>query len=108
MDARIEGQYTHREAMKVANLALKCLSAEPKTRPNMEEVVRELEQLQACSSDTASSVAVSSVDGTVKSSHSSSTSSSGANNKKDRKSSFESLNGEGTSTPTPYASPLRT
>ncbi|XP_027333292.1 receptor-like cytoplasmic kinase 176 [Abrus precatorius] len=45
MDARIEGQYTLREAMKVANLAVQCLSVEPRFRPKMDEVVRTLEEL---------------------------------------------------------------
>lgn len=45
MDARIEGQYTITEALKAAILAIKCLSVEPKNRPNMDEVVRGLEQL---------------------------------------------------------------
>ena len=45
MDARIEGQYPLREAMKVANLAIQCLSVEPRFRPKMEEVVKTLEHL---------------------------------------------------------------
>lgn len=45
MDARIEGQYTITGALKAATLAVKCLSMEPKNRPNMDEVVRGLEQL---------------------------------------------------------------
>ncbi|KAF7816441.1 receptor-like cytoplasmic kinase 176 [Senna tora] len=103
MDARIEGQYTHHEAMKVANLALQCLAAEPKLRPNMEEVVRALEQLQD-SSDRGTEEG-SSQDKNVRSSHSSS---SNGPNKQRRKSSTESLNGEGTSNTRPSASPLRT
>ncbi|TXG49789.1 hypothetical protein EZV62_025664 [Acer yangbiense] len=46
MDARIEGQYTLSSVLKVATLAIKCLSKEPKSRPNMDEVVNALEQLQ--------------------------------------------------------------
>ncbi|XP_059647045.1 probable serine/threonine-protein kinase PBL10 [Cornus florida] len=46
MDARIEGQYSRRQALKAANLALKCLCMDPKFRPNMDEVVTALEQLQ--------------------------------------------------------------
>ncbi|XP_058787448.1 receptor-like cytoplasmic kinase 176 [Vicia villosa] len=46
MDARIEGQYSLREAVKVAHIAILCLSAEQKYRPNIDEVVRSLEQLQ--------------------------------------------------------------
>lgn len=51
MDARIEGQYTLRQAMKVADLAVQCLSVEPRFRPKMDEVVRALEELQG-SDDT--------------------------------------------------------
>ncbi|XP_022890942.1 receptor-like cytoplasmic kinase 176 [Olea europaea var. sylvestris] len=46
MDARIEGQYSPTGALKAATLAVKCLALEPKYRPNMEEVVKALEQLQ--------------------------------------------------------------
>ncbi|CAL0315717.1 unnamed protein product [Lupinus luteus] len=46
MDARIEGQYTVRDAMKVADLVIQCISVEPRFRPKMEEVVVALEQLQ--------------------------------------------------------------
>ncbi|KAH8501540.1 hypothetical protein Peur_043220 [Populus x canadensis] len=45
MDARIQGQYSLSDALKAANLAIQCLSAEPRYRPNMEEVVKALEQL---------------------------------------------------------------
>lgn len=46
LDARLEGQYSLPRAQKAANLALQCLSTEPKFRPNMDEVVKALEQLQ--------------------------------------------------------------
>ncbi|CAK7325698.1 unnamed protein product [Dovyalis caffra] len=46
MDARIQGQYSTSDAVKAANLAIQCLSAEPKYRPHIEEVVKALEQLQ--------------------------------------------------------------
>ncbi|PON76117.1 Mitogen-activated protein kinase kinase kinase [Trema orientale] len=46
MDARLEGQYSLSWAQKAANLALQCLSVEPKYRPSMDEVVTTLEQLQ--------------------------------------------------------------
>lgn len=73
MDARIEGQYTLRKAMKVANLAIQCLSVEPRFRPKMDEVVRILEELQD-SDDKAGGVG-SSRDQNVRSSgHSSSSS----------------------------------
>ncbi|KAM5556414.1 hypothetical protein ABKV19_024015 [Rosa sericea] len=45
-DARIKDQYSVAAARKAANLANQCLSAEPELRPNMNEVVKELEQLQ--------------------------------------------------------------
>ncbi|KAF2288670.1 hypothetical protein GH714_010221 [Hevea brasiliensis] len=46
LDTRLDGQYSLSRAQKLANLALKCLDVEPKFRPNMDEVVKELEQLQ--------------------------------------------------------------
>ncbi|XP_020211214.1 receptor-like cytoplasmic kinase 176 isoform X1 [Cajanus cajan] len=46
MDARIEGQYSYREAKRIAQIAIHCLSTEPKVRPDMNEVVRSLEHLQ--------------------------------------------------------------
>lgn len=46
MDARIQGQYTLAAALKAASLALKCLSVEPRSRPDMDHVVKALEQLQ--------------------------------------------------------------
>ncbi|KAF2318817.1 hypothetical protein GH714_010942 [Hevea brasiliensis] len=45
MDARLEGQYSLKDALKAANLAVQCLSTEPRFRPNVEELVKELEQL---------------------------------------------------------------
>uniref|UniRef100_A0A5B7B6B1 non-specific serine/threonine protein kinase n=1 Tax=Davidia involucrata TaxID=16924 RepID=A0A5B7B6B1_DAVIN len=46
LDNRLEGQYSLDVAHKAANLALRCLSMEAKFRPSMDEVVKELEQLQ--------------------------------------------------------------
>ncbi|KAL1558678.1 putative serine/threonine-protein kinase pbl10 [Salvia divinorum] len=46
MDNRLEGQYSMEVAQKVANLALRCISLEPKLRPKMQEVVKELEQIK--------------------------------------------------------------
>ncbi|XVF23898.1 hypothetical protein REPUB_Repub13aG0079300 [Reevesia pubescens] len=46
MDARIEGQFMLDAALKAAYLALQCLSIEPKLRPNMNAVVKALEQIQ--------------------------------------------------------------
>ncbi|WJX89463.1 hypothetical protein P8452_71461 [Trifolium repens] len=45
MDSYLEGQYSPREAIKVASIAIHCLSSNPKNRPNINEVVRSLEQL---------------------------------------------------------------
>ncbi|GMH26454.1 hypothetical protein Nepgr_028297 [Nepenthes gracilis] len=45
LDARIQGQCSLDHALKVSNLALRCLSIKPKSRPSMDEVVRELEML---------------------------------------------------------------
>ncbi|KAG8471490.1 hypothetical protein CXB51_036357 [Gossypium anomalum] len=46
LDSRLEGQYSMEGAFKVATLALRCISTEPKFRPRMNEVVIVLEQLQ--------------------------------------------------------------
>ncbi|KAK6130514.1 hypothetical protein DH2020_035742 [Rehmannia glutinosa] len=45
MDPKIEGQYPHNEAYTVATVALQCLSAKPKQRPRMAEVLVVLERL---------------------------------------------------------------
>lgn len=46
MDGRIEGQCEVKKALRVAKLAFKCLSEDPKHRPSMYEVVTDLEELQ--------------------------------------------------------------
>ncbi|KAK4492053.1 hypothetical protein RD792_002844 [Penstemon davidsonii] len=46
MDNRLDGQYTMDVAQRVANLAFRCISLESKLRPTMEEIVKELDQLQ--------------------------------------------------------------
>lgn len=46
MDSRLEGQYSLNQAQMAATLAFQCLAVEPKYRPNMDEVVRVLEQLR--------------------------------------------------------------
>ncbi|XP_072975456.1 receptor-like cytoplasmic kinase 176 isoform X2 [Typha angustifolia] len=48
LDTRLEGQYSLGGAQKVASLAVQCLSIDAKLRPNMDEVVSALEQLQDC------------------------------------------------------------
>ncbi|KAH6769644.1 protein kinase 2B [Perilla frutescens var. hirtella] len=45
MDIRLDGQYSHDAAYKIAKLALKCLSIDPKLRPNMADVVVALQHL---------------------------------------------------------------
>ncbi|XP_041991154.1 probable serine/threonine-protein kinase PBL9 [Salvia splendens] len=54
MDNRLEGQYSMEVAQKVANLALRCISLEPKLRPNMQDVVKELEQIKDSTKSTDS------------------------------------------------------
>lgn len=45
-DTRIDGQYSVAAALKAVNLAIRCLSTEPKFRPIVNDVVKALEQLQ--------------------------------------------------------------
>ncbi|XAR73061.1 Non-specific serine/threonine protein kinase [Bertholletia excelsa] len=47
MDSRLQGQYPSKAALQMAQLALKCLGPEPKTRPSMKEVLATLEQIDA-------------------------------------------------------------
>ncbi|CAL1408582.1 unnamed protein product [Linum trigynum] len=51
LDPRMDGQYSSRTALKVANLAYQCLSQNPKERPLMSEVVELLESVQSKDSD---------------------------------------------------------
>ncbi|XP_006576543.1 receptor-like cytoplasmic kinase 176 isoform X2 [Glycine max] len=51
MDSRLEGQYSLTQAQRAATLAFQCLAVEPKYRPNMDEVVRALEQLRESNND---------------------------------------------------------
>lgn len=55
MDVRIEGQYSSREAMKLAHIVIQCLSEKPEYRPKIQEILRSLEQLQH-SDDTVGGV----------------------------------------------------
>ncbi|KAK9755231.1 hypothetical protein RND81_01G011400 [Saponaria officinalis] len=52
LDNRLEGQYSLDTAVRVSALAFRCLSAEPKFRPTMVEIVKELEQIQDSSKET--------------------------------------------------------
>ncbi|KAF8033624.1 hypothetical protein BT93_C0034 [Corymbia citriodora subsp. variegata] len=47
LDPRVEGQYSVKTAMKVANLAYQCLSQNPKGRPLMNHVVEILESFRS-------------------------------------------------------------
>jgi hypothetical protein len=46
LDGRLDGQYSLDSAQKAAYLALQCIAVEAKNRPNMDEVVTALEELQ--------------------------------------------------------------
>ncbi|KAL1832486.1 hypothetical protein ACET3Z_002137 [Daucus carota] len=46
MDPDIKGQYTVKEAFRASSLALKCLSGATRSRPDANQLVKELEQLQ--------------------------------------------------------------
>ncbi|KAI3784417.1 hypothetical protein L1987_43516 [Smallanthus sonchifolius] len=47
MDARIEGQYSSKGAILLAQLVLHCLEQEPRKRPSMKEALEVLEQIYA-------------------------------------------------------------
>lgn len=47
MDTRMEGQYSSKAALQTAQLTLKCLAFDPKSRPSMKEVVEVLEGIEA-------------------------------------------------------------
>ncbi|WOK99803.1 hypothetical protein Cni_G08515 [Canna indica] len=47
MDPRLDGQYPSKGALQAAQLTLRCLSGDPKSRPSMREVVHKLEQIEA-------------------------------------------------------------
>ncbi|XP_010521843.1 PREDICTED: protein kinase APK1A, chloroplastic-like isoform X2 [Tarenaya hassleriana] len=47
IDSRLQDQYSMEEVYKAATLALRCLSTEVKLRPNMKDVVSQLEQIRA-------------------------------------------------------------
>lgn len=53
MDAKLEGKYPNNLALQVAELALKCIQAEPKVRPSMKEVVETLERIEAANEKPA-------------------------------------------------------
>ncbi|KAI0489037.1 hypothetical protein KFK09_028878 [Dendrobium nobile] len=47
MDQQLEGQYPAKAALQAAQLTLRCLVGDPKSRPSMMEVVETLEQIEA-------------------------------------------------------------
>lgn len=47
MDPRLEGHYPSKGALQAAQLTLKCLANDPRSRPSMKEVVETLEQIEA-------------------------------------------------------------
>ncbi|KAL5557403.1 hypothetical protein UlMin_039639 [Ulmus minor] len=47
MDVRMKGQYTLKAALQAAQLTLKCLEPEPKSRPPMKDVLESLERIEA-------------------------------------------------------------
>ncbi|XP_008781318.2 probable serine/threonine-protein kinase PIX13 [Phoenix dactylifera] len=47
MDPRLEGRYPSKGAFQAAQLTLKCLAGDPKSRPSMKEVLETLEQIEA-------------------------------------------------------------
>ncbi|KAL6882621.1 hypothetical protein ACP4OV_011311 [Aristida adscensionis] len=46
VDPRLEGQYPSKAALQAAQLTLRCLSGDPKSRPSMAEVVAALEDIE--------------------------------------------------------------
>ncbi|KAK3412845.1 hypothetical protein EUGRSUZ_I01524 [Eucalyptus grandis] len=55
MDAGLQGKYPSKVVYEIAQLALTCLAGEPKARPSMEEVVKNLETLEAAPERAAKS-----------------------------------------------------
>ncbi|XP_020581969.1 probable serine/threonine-protein kinase PIX13 [Phalaenopsis equestris] len=47
IDQRLEGQYPTKAALQAAQLTLRCLAGDPKSRPSMKEVVETLEQIES-------------------------------------------------------------
>ncbi|XP_078160432.1 putative serine/threonine-protein kinase PBL3 [Carex rostrata] len=46
MDTRLGGQYSKKQAQSIAYWAIKCLHSDPRNRPNMSDVLPELEMLK--------------------------------------------------------------
>ena len=47
MDARLEGRYPSKAVNQIAQLSLRCLGPEHKSRPSMKEVLETLERIEA-------------------------------------------------------------
>ncbi|KAL0812719.1 hypothetical protein YC2023_056873 [Brassica napus] len=56
VDNRLQDQYSMEEACKVATLSLRCLTTEIKLRPNMKEVVSQLEHIQSLNASRGGNV----------------------------------------------------
>uniref|UniRef100_A0A0A9ERV8 Protein kinase domain-containing protein n=1 Tax=Arundo donax TaxID=35708 RepID=A0A0A9ERV8_ARUDO len=52
MDSRLEGQYHSKGALQAAQLIIKCLNGDPKSRPSMKEVVEAMEKIESMKSRT--------------------------------------------------------
>ena len=46
VDPRLEGQYPSKAALQAAQLTLRCLEGDPRSRPSMAEVVLALEEIE--------------------------------------------------------------
>uniref|UniRef100_A0A2P2K3F4 Uncharacterized protein MANES_02G113800 n=1 Tax=Rhizophora mucronata TaxID=61149 RepID=A0A2P2K3F4_RHIMU len=46
MDRRMDGQYSSKAMLQAAEITLKCLESDPRSRPHMKEVVEVLEQIE--------------------------------------------------------------
>jgi serine/threonine protein kinase len=46
VDPRLEGQYPSKAALQAAQLTLRCLEGDPRSRPSMAEVVAALEEIE--------------------------------------------------------------
>ncbi|XP_072997724.1 receptor-like cytoplasmic kinase 176 isoform X1 [Typha latifolia] len=97
LDTRLEGQYSLAGAQKAASLALQCLSVEARFRPNMNQVVSALEQLQDAKEPTRN----------PQGERRASSQSVGGNTRRSRGRSEEGANGK-VAYPRPSASPLYT
>ncbi|XP_058109642.1 receptor-like cytoplasmic kinase 176 [Magnolia sinica] len=101
LDSRLEGQYSTGGAHKVATLALQCISTEAKFRPNMDDVVATLEQLQDAKDMMRSPRSEPDTN-----SHNRSSSSSSSSGHRSRRRSSDEATDTRVSYPRPSASPL--